>query len=284
MDEPEQQRRIKLADWIAHPDNPLTPRVLVNRLWYYIFGTGIIPTPSDLGANGVPPTHPELLDWLADEFKQSGGSIKHMQRLILNSSTFRQSGQPYPEGLARDAGGQWLWRFPPRRLEAEAIRDSILAMSGALDTRMGGPGFYLLEVQVENVMHYFPKETFGAEEFRRMVYLVKIRQEQDGIFGSFDCPDGNQVIPRRSRSNTPLQALNLFNSSFVLDQAEILAERLSREAGSSPQTTVERAFQLAFSRQPDAFEIQVSSAMIAEQGLIAFCRALYNTSEFLFVF
>jgi len=284
LDEPEQQRRVKLANWIASPDNPLTARVMVNRVWQYIFGNGIVATPSDFGANGVPPTHPELLDWLADEFVKSGWSIKHIQRLILTSNTFQQSSQPQPEGLARDAGGRLLWRFPPRRLEAEAIRDGILAVSGALDTTMGGPGFYLLDVQEENVMHYFPKEQFGPPEFRRMVYLFKIRQEQDAIFGSFDCPDGNQVIPNRSRSNTPLQALNLFNSPFVLQQAELLAARLQTDAGSDPVAQVRRAFQLAFARGPDAFESETSVAMIETEGLGAFCRALFNTSEFLFVF
>ncbi|MBI1176419.1 DUF1553 domain-containing protein [bacterium] len=284
QDAPEQSRRVKLANWIASQENPLTARVMVNRLWQYIFGNGIVATASDFGGNGVAPTHPELLDWLADEFVKGGWSIKHIQRLILNSNTFRQSSQPQPEGLARDAGDSLLWRFQPRRLEAEPIRDSILAVSGALDTRMGGPGFYLLDVQEENVMHYFPKEKFGPLEFRRMIYLFKIRQEQDAIFGSFDCPDGNQVIPHRSRSNTPLQALNLFNSQFVLQQANFLAERLRKEAGDDPKQQVTRAFELAFARRPDSFETSVSTEMIHTDGLESFCRALYNTSEFLFVF
>ena len=282
VDEPEQARRLKLANWIASEDNPLTSRVLVNRLWHYIFGAGIVETPSDLGVNGVPPTHPELLDWLADEFVRSGWSIKHMQRLILLSNTFQQSSKPRPDAAKIDAGSRLLWRFPPRRLEAEAIRDSILAVSGALDLTQGGPGFYLHRVQVENVMHYFPKEEFGAPEFRRMVYLFKIRQEQDAIFGSFDCPDGNQVIPKRSRSNTPLQALNLFNSPFVLDQADLLAERLGVE--STTESKVTRAFELAFSRPPDEYELEASIEAIDSEGIGAFCRALLNTSEFLFVF
>lgn len=284
LNEPEQQRRLKLARWIANKDNPLTARVLVNRLWHYIFGAGIVETPSDLGVNGARPTHPELLDWLAGEFIASGWSIKHMQRLILSSHTFQQSSEPRSEAATVDAGARYLWRFPPRRLEAEAIRDSILAVSGALDLTQGGPGFYLHHVEVENVMHYFPKADFGPPEFRRMVYLFKIRQEQDAIFGSFDCPDGNQVIPKRSRSNTPLQALNLFNSPFVLQQAEILTERLERECGDHVDKQIERAFHLFYSRPPDAFESRASAEMIRHQGLPAFCRALFNTSEFLFVF
>ncbi|MEM7388110.1 MAG: DUF1553 domain-containing protein, partial [Verrucomicrobiota bacterium] len=284
MNEPERQRRLKLARWIASPDNPLTARVLVNRLWHYTFGTGIVETPSDLGVNGIPPTHPELLDWLAAEFIASGWSIKHMQRLILTSRTFRQSSQPQKEALRIDTDARFLWRFPPRRLEAEAIRDSMLAVSGSLDLSMGGPGFYLHRVQVENVMHYFPRETFGPPEFRRMVYLFKIRQEQDAIFGSFDCPDGNQVMPKRNRSNTPLQALNLFNSRFVLQQAGILSDRLKNEAGEDVGRQIELAFRLFSGREVDEFEREASRKMIREEGLPAFCRALFNTSEFLFVF
>ena len=160
----------------------------------------------------------------------------------------------------------------------------MLAVSGALDPILGGPGFYLHRVQVENVMHYFPKEEFGPSEFRRMVYMFKIRQEQDAIFGSFDCPDGNQVIPKRSRSNTPLQALNLFNSAFVLQQAEILAKRLQDECRDKVEAQVERAFLLFYGRSADDFEIKASLDLIQTEGLQAFCRALYNTSEFLFVF
>ena len=284
VEEPEQQRRIKLAEWIASPRNPLTARVMVNRIWHYIFGTGIVDTPSDFGANGGVPTNPALLDWLADEFVRGGWSIKQVQKLILTSRTFGQSSAPRPDGLAVDAGARSLWRFPPRRLEGEAIRDCMLAISGAIDLRMGGPGFYLQKVEEDNVYRYFPKENFTTNDFRRMVYLTRIRGEQDSVFGAFDCPSGNQVIPKRSRSNTPLQALNLFNSNFVLQQADLLAARLRREAGEAPQAQASRAFQLMYGREPDRFEDQTSTAAIRDQGLDAFCRALYNTSEFLFVF
>ena len=284
VDEPEQQRRLKLAEWIASPRNPLTARVMVNRIWHYIFGTGLVDTPSDFGANGSTPTNPALLDWLADEFVRSGWSIKHVQKLILLSRTFGQSAAPRSEGMAVDADARLLWRFPPRRLEAEAIRDAMLAASGAIDLRMGGPGFYLQKVEVDNVYRYFPRENFSTNEFRRMVYLTRIRQEQDSVFGAFDCPSGNQVMPRRSRSNTPLQALNLFNSNFVLQQADLLAARLRREGGQKSEAQIARAFQLMYGREPDRFERKESTSMIRDQGLEAFCRALYNTSEFLFVF
>jgi len=284
VDEPEQRRRIKFAEWVASPSHPLTARVLVNRLWHYIFGAGLVDTPSDFGLNGGTPTNPELLDWLADEFVRSGWSIKHVQKLILLSGTFRQSPAPRAKGMAMDAEARLLWRFPPRRLEAESIRDSMLAASGALDLRMGGPGFHLQIVEEDNVNRYFPKETFGPKEFRRMVYLARIRQEQDSVFGSFDCPSGNQVMPKRTRSNTPLQALNLFNSNFVLQQAELLAARLQQEAGERPERQVGRAFRLLYGREPDRFEQEASVNLIRDQGLPSFCRALYNTSEFLFVF
>jgi len=284
LDAPEQQRRIQLAEWIASPTNPLTARVLVNRIWQYIFGTGLVDTPSDFGANGSTPVNPLLLDWLADEFVRSGWSIKHVQKLILLSRTFGQSATPRPAGMAIDADARLLWRFPPRRLEAEAIRDGMLAVSGAIDLRMGGPGFYLQKVEEDNVYRYFPKEQFGTNEFRRMVYLTRIRQEQDSVFGAFDCPSGNQVMPKRSRSNTPLQALNLFNGNFVLEQSDLLAARLRREAGAKREVRISRAFQLLYGREPDRFELKASEAMIRDQGLEAFCRALFNTSEFLFVF
>ena len=284
VEEPEQRRRVRLAEWIASPQNPLTARVLVNRLWHYIFGNGIVDTPSDFGANGSRPTHPELLDLLADELVRSGWSVKHMQRLILLSATFQQSSAPRADAAAVDAGGRLLWRYTPRRLEAEAIRDSMLAVSGALDLQAGGPGFYLMDVVEENVDHYFPKEKYTPAEFRRMVYLFRIRAAQDGVFGSFDCPDGGSVMAKRSRSNTPLQALNLFNSSFIVQQSDILAKRLQTEAGGQPEAQAGLAFRLFYARPPDVFELENSAAMIREHGLQSFARALYNTSEFLFVF
>lgn len=283
-DAPERDRRLRLAEWLTRPENPLVARVLVNRVWHYLFGTGLVDTPSDFGANGGRPTHPELLDWLADDFIRGGWSIKRLQRQILLSRAFRQSSSPRDDGLGVDAGARLLWRFPPRRLEAEAIRDGMLAVSGALDLRMGGPGFHLQIVEEDNVYRYFPKESFGVPEFRRMVYLSRIRQEQDSVFGAFDCPSGNQVISRRTRSNTPLQALNLFNSNFVLQQADLLAGRLRIEAGPEPARQVEHAFRHAFGRVPDRIEQDASVALVRQAGLPALCRALFNTSEFLFVF
>jgi hypothetical protein len=283
-DEAEEQRRLKLAQWITSKDNPLTARVMVNRIWHYVMGQGLVRTPGDFGANGAAPSHPLLLDWLADEFMRNDWSIKHIQRLILNSRTFRQSSKPTPMGMDKDAGGVWLWRYTPRRLSAEPMRDSILFTSGALDLKMQGPGFYLLDVQVENVMHYFPKEHFGPKEFRRMVYQTRIRQEQDAIFGAFDCPDGNQVISNRSRSNTPIQALNLFNSNFILQQSEILASRLQRDFPDSLKQQIDHAFLALHGKRPDEHEMQISKALVQSDGHASLCRALYNSSRFIFIF
>jgi mono/diheme cytochrome c family protein len=289
----DQERRLRLAEWIASTENPLTARVIVNRVWQHHFGTGFVDTPNDFGKNGSKPSHPELLDWLADELvhpTSSAGadpskawSLKHLHRLILTSATWRQSDAPRIEALKKDAACRLLWRFPPRRLEAETLRDSILAVSGNLDRTMGGPSFFLHDVDRENVYHYRPKEEFGPEESRRMVYAFKVRMEQDGIFGAFDCPDGSLVVPRRSVSTTPLQALNLFNSRFILRQSDVFAERLRREAGSDPASQVHRAWLLAFGRTPDAVEAGDAVAFIRAEGLVALCRALLNANEFLFL-
>ncbi len=282
-DTPEQLRRLRLAEWIADPSNPLTARVMVNRIWHHHFGTGIVSTPSDFGANGTTPSHPQLLDWLAAELMENGWSLKHIHRLILMSSTYRQSSQPRAEALRVDADSRFLWRFPPRRLEAEAIRDSILFVAGTLNQTAGGPGFNVFDVQKETVHHYFPKESFGPDQWRRMVYMTKIRQERDAVFGAFDCPDGGQVIPQRTSSTTPLQALNLLNSRFVLQQADYFAKRLQREAGEDVRHQVQHAFQLMFGRDPTAQEADDSIEFARQYGLPALCRALLNANEFLFL-
>ena len=280
---PEQQRRLKLAQWITTPDNPLTARVIVNRLWKHHFGTGLAATLNDLGVNGVLPTHPELLDWLAAELVSSGWSLKRIHRLILTSRSWRQSSQPRKEALAVDGGSRFLWRFPPRRLEAEVIRDNILLATGTLDSRMGGPGFSGFRVEAENVRHYHPKESYGPADWRRMLYMTKVRQEREPTFGVFDCPDFNQTVPSRSRSTTPLQSLSLLNSPFVLQQAGLLAKRLRHESGADSRAQVARACQLALGREPTREELADASGLVAEHTLEAFCRALFNANEFLFL-
>ena len=278
-----QKRRLALARWMTHPANPLTARVMVNRIWQHHFGEGLVSTPSDFGVNGATPTHPELLDWLASEFVASGWSMKHLHRLIVNSETYRQSSEAREKGLTVDAASRFLWRYPPRRLEAEPIRDAILAVSGRLDLRAGGLGFSFFEPNDNYVRVYAPRREWPADTFRRMVYGTVVRQRPDGVFGSFDCPDGGQIAPKRSRSTTPLQAFNLLNSGFMMQQAEFFAARLEKEAGNDANAQVQRAFALAFQRQPDRQERDAGAKLIREQGAKIFCRALFNASEFIYV-
>jgi hypothetical protein len=280
-DTPESERRMALAKWLTDSKNPLTARVMMNRLWHYHFGTGIVDTPSDLGFNGGKPSHPELLDWLAAEFMKRGWSLKGMHRLIMNSAAYRQSSTANDAGLKADSGSRLLWRFPTRRIEAEPLRDTILAVSGVLDLTMGGPGFDLFEPNDNYVKVYQSKQEFGADTFRRMIYQSKPRVQLDDTFGAFDVPDAGQIAPRRTSSTTPLQALNFLNSTFAMQQAGLFAARLEKEAGKAAEAQVKRAFQLAYQRDPRADELSASTQLISEHGLAMFCRALLNTSEFM---
>ena len=308
-DAPEGQRRAALARWLGRPDNPLPARVLVNRVWAWHFGRGLVETPSDFGFNGGRPSHPELLDWLASQFilpsprwgegfsasppsplggegsgvRGFGWRLKPLHRLIMLSATYRQSSRPTDSGLSVDRGNRLLWRFAPRRLEAEEIRDGLLAVSGALDRRMGGPGYNVWEKNTNYVTVFRPKVRLGPEEFRRMVYQFKPRSQQDPTFGVFDCPDAALARPRRTASTTVLQALNLLNGRCVLDQAELFARRLRCEVGADPSRQAERAFRLAFGRSPSEKELRASAALIRSHGIAALCRALYNANEFLYV-
>ena len=282
-DEPEQVRRVALARWLIRPENPLPARVMANRLWQHHFGTGIVPTPSDFGKNGISPSHPELLDRLAGELVRGDWSLKRVHRLILTSAAYRQASRPSERGLAVDASSGLLWRFPPRRLEAEAVRDSILAVTGSLDLAMHGPGFSVFVPNDNYVRVYIPKSEWTHEQWRRMIYMTKVRMEQDPVFGALDCPDAGQATARRSRSTTALQALNLFNSTFMLQQSDLLAARVKSEAGEDPATQVRRLFALAFSREPSSEEIAGAKTLIKEHGLAALCRAVLNANEFMFV-
>ena len=277
----ERERRVALAEWIASGDNPLTARVMANRLWHYHFGRGLVETPSDFGLNGARPSHPELLDWLASEFIERGWSIKAIHRLIVTSATYRQSSAMHEHGRAVDADARLLWRCVPRRLEAEVIRDAMLAVAGNLNLKMGGPGFDLFDPSDNYVKVYNSRTKFGPEEWRRMIYQAKPRMQLENTFGVFDCPDAGQIVPRRTSSVTPLQALNLLNSPFILQQAEALATRVEREAKDNAQ--IERAFQLALNRPPASEEVMAARKLVDEHGLPALCRALLNASEFLYV-
>jgi hypothetical protein len=280
---PEADRRMALARWIGSPDNPLAARVLVNRLWHHHFGAGLVRTPGDFGFNGGEPSHPELLDWLATELVARDWRCKAIHRLILLSTAYRQSSAVQPAARAKDSQGRLLWRFNPRRLEAEVIRDRVLWTSGVLSNAMGGAGYDVFESNSNYVKVYAPKRAFGPAEWRRMVYQDKPRMRQDATFGEFDCPDASQMVARRNSSTTALQALNLLNSPFMLEQASLLADRLRREAGDDVERQVERAFWLAFGRAVESDERQAACRLIDQEGLLVFCRAMYNANEFLYL-
>ncbi|MEX2171754.1 MAG: DUF1553 domain-containing protein [Pirellulales bacterium] len=278
----EQQRRLSLADWIASPQHPLTARVMANRIWQGHFGIGLVDTANDFGLNGTEPTHPELLDWLASEFVGSDWSIKHMHRLIVLSATYRQSARHDAVADAKDADIRLLWRYPPRRLDGETIRDSMLAVSGRLNLKMGGPGYNLFD-QRGGLAGFEPIESFTGDGLRRMIYAHRVRRERDAVFGAFDCPDAGQSAGRRRESTTPIQALNLFNSRFTIEQADAFAARVTADAGTDSKEQIERTYQLALSRDPRPEEIADAEPVVKQFGMATLCRALFNSNEFLFL-
>jgi hypothetical protein len=278
-DEP--TRRLMLAKWICDEKNPLTARVMVNRIWQHHFGRGIAATPSDFGANGTPPTHPELLDWLANDFMSHGWTMKRLHRLIMLSNTYQQTNHTNEKGMAVDAGNQFLWRMPLQRLEAEAIRDSILSASGKLKFDMGGPGYQLFKYRVVNIAIYDTLDEQSSTTWRRAVYQQSPRAIREDMLASYDLPETAQRAPRREVTTTPLQALTSLNSVFVQQQSAFFAERLKKDAGERPEAQIARAFVLAFGREPSANELAASSAFVPKQGLAAFCRAILNANEFL---
>ena len=207
-----------------------------------------------------------------------------MHREILLSATYKQSSQSDPDALGVDADTRYLWRYPPKRLEAEAIRDAVLAVSGKLDRKMGGPGFRLYQYTVDNVATYLPREKFGPETYRRSVYQQAARSVRDDILGTHDCPDSTLPQPRRVITTTPLQALGLLNNPFMLDQARAFAERLEAEVPfPDAAARVRRAYLLAFGRAPAAEETSAATELISQHGLIVLCRAVLNANEFVYV-
>ena len=284
------KRRAAFANWIASGDNPLTSRVMVNRIWHHVFGTGIVATTSDFGKAGAPPSNQELLDWLAAEFvsPQSSGknakpwSMKNMIRTLVMSKAFRQSNAPIAAGLEKDAGATLLWRFPPKRVEAEVIRDSILQASGSLDRTIGGKS-YRIHNEKKTYAQWQVVKNYGPETWRRMLYQERMRRVDDQMFTAFDFPDCGQVRAKRPVSTTPLQALNLMNSDFVLAQAKLIADRAKSEAGDDDAKAIKRCFELLLSRQPDESELQDCLKLAEQTELSMVCRTLVNTNEFAFL-
>jgi hypothetical protein len=269
-------RRTALARWLTRPDNPLPSRVMVNRLWQYHFGRGLVSTPSDFGRLGELPSHPELLDWLAAEFVAQGWSLKAMHRLIMTSATYRQTAlRPAPAVVRqKDPENRLLWRMNTRRLEIEPIRDAMLCVSGELDTTMGGPAV-------------------ASTEPRRTIYAKVMRNTHDPLCDAFDAPDGSNTTPTRNITITPTQSLILINGAWTLARAKALARRLERIAGSDGVERITLAYRLAFGRVPTQAELSDAEAFLTrESGATAstdspawidFCHALLNANEFLYV-
>ncbi|NBV52125.1 MAG: DUF1553 domain-containing protein [Verrucomicrobia bacterium] len=276
-DADEGERRVALANWITQ-DNPITARVLANRLWHYHFGTGLVDTPSDFGFLGSKPTHPELLDFLAQRLVASGWKLKAVHREIVLSQTYLQSADFNPVAARADKDARLLWRFPPRRLGAEEIRDTLLATAGQLKLEpMGGPGFRLYRYLVNNVSTYIPLDTQGPETYRRAVYHQNARASVVDVLNDFDLPDIAFAAPKRANTTSPLQALTLFNNSFTLDMAKALATRLE---GADP---IAQAYSFALQRQPTSTERAAAEKLIAKHGKPAFCRALLNSNALIFI-
>lgn len=282
-DAPEAVRRQKFADWLADPRNPLPARVMANRVWHHHFGQGIVATPNDFGVSGSRPTHPELLDWLASRFIEGRWSVKSLHRLIVHSATYRQTADFNERAAAIDADNTLLWRQAPRRLEAEAVRDAMLAVSGQLNRQLGGPGFRPFDAIPFPANAYAIADKTGPEFNRRTVYRMNVNSGKDPLLDAFDCPDPSVKTPRRGVTTTPLQALGLMNSSFVQRQAKHLAERAAQAAPDDVPAAIEAAWRLALGRPPTASEAARAADAARDRGLSSVCWALLNSTEFVYV-
>ena len=282
-DAPEAQRRLKFAEWLADPGNPLPARVMVNRVWHLHFGQGLVATPNDFGVSGARPSHPALLDWLAVKFIESGWSVKALHRLIVTSGTYRQTSDMDAKAAAIDADDQLLWRFPPRRLEGEVVRDAMLAVSGQINLETGGPSFRPFDALKFPANAYVPADKIGPEFNRRTVYRMNVNSGKEPLLDAFDCPDPSVKTPRRGVTTTPLQALGLMNNSFVQRQAGYLAERAMTESNHEFPAAVQTAYRLAFGRSATAPEAKRALAVAKERGLANVCWALLNSTEFIYV-
>ncbi|MXY68703.1 MAG: DUF1553 domain-containing protein [Acidobacteriia bacterium] len=285
VDAPEAERRLALAKWIASDDNVLAARVIVNRVWMHHFGQPFLRNPSDFGVNGGVPSHPELLDWLAHRLIHTHNwRLKPLHREIVLSAAYRQSSTFRKNAARVDSDGAFLWRYPPRRLGAEELRDAILRTSGNLDRHMGGPGFRLYRYTVDNVATYYPLGEFSPDTYRRGIYHQHARSVKPELLGEFDCPETSLPAPKRITTTSPLQALTLLNSTFVVDQASSFAALVETESDEAEAGFVEAAWRRAYLREPSAVERQSATEFVAQHGLEALSRAILNSNEFLYVF
>jgi hypothetical protein len=308
-------RRAALARWIASPSNPLTARVMVNRLWMHHFGRGLVASTGDFGVLGDLPSHAKLLDYLASELIREGWSLKKMHRLMMTSAVYQQAAVPTSDapGRSKDPDNRLLWRMMPRRIEAEVMRDAMLAASGELSLKMHGPSV-LPQLPAGLSGRYGWKATRGAaEQNRRSIYLVVKRNTHLPLLKSFDVPDTNQACSRRDKTTTPSQALVLLNDRWPLRRAQAMAGRVLREVGTEPSKAIAQAFEIAYCRRPTADElaecesflqsqarqaaeriekkqkvalpIKPPASLAKETGVawVDLCHALLNSNEFLYV-
>ena len=290
-------RRRALADWIASPDNPLTARVIVNRVFQHHFGRGLVRTTSDFGVQGSLPTHPELLDWLAGHFIQEGWSLKRLHRLILTSQSYQASATPTAEALKADPANDLFSRFDMRRLTAEEIRDSVLWVGGSGNPRMYGPGMYVALPKEVLASQSVPGKGWGnspkVEQARRSIYIHVKRSLLSPVLLSFDLAETDRSTPVRFATTQPTQALGMLNGSFFNEQARVLADRIRAEVGSQPRAQVRRALHRVTTRPPSDLEISRGVALLelltSEEGLgataalDAFCLLAFNLNEFLYL-
>jgi len=267
--------RLQLARWIASEDHPLTARVMVNRIWQHHFGYGLVRTPGNFGKLGEKPTHPELLDYLASEFVRGGWSVKSMHRLMMLSATYQQSSSGEPQTVAADADNRLWGRMELRRLEAESIRDSLLAISGRLDPSFGG------------------RPTREINSRRRTLYLMTVRSDKSGFPFLFDMADPENIVDERTVSTVAPQALFLLNNSFALEQIAPLVERILGEAGTGERERIELAYELLYGRPPREEEAALGTKFLAaiqargepkvEAAWEQYCQALLCANEFIYV-
>jgi hypothetical protein len=276
-------RRLALANWIASPDNPLTARVIVNRLWQQHFGRGLVATASEFGVHGAKPSHPELLDYLATELVTAGWRLKAIHRLILLSDTYQQTSAATPETRAKDPDNALVSRMNRRRLEGEAVRDTLLFVGGRLNPAMGGPGVVLPDAAgVAGGSRQVAATPDKGQHVRRSVYLFSRRSLRQPFLEAFDLPDSNLSCPKREQSTTAPQALALLNAPEAAAAAKALADRVTREAPTSAGQ-IDRAFRLALGRGPTPAEQERATAFLADAPLSELCRALLNLNEFVYV-
>ncbi|MBI1370173.1 MAG: DUF1553 domain-containing protein [Planctomycetes bacterium] len=283
-DADEGDARAALAQWIVDRNNPLTWRSIVNRLWQHHFGHGIVDTPNDFGHMGALPTHPELLDWLATQFRDSGQSIKAMHRLICTSATYRQVSTDDPAKAKIDGSNQYLWRFNRLKLEAEPIWDATLAAAGELDLKMGGPGFRVFGFKDDHSPHYKYQEYDPNDPatHRRSIYRMIVRSVPDPLMATLDCADPSQIVDKRTETLTPLQALSLMNNPFMITMSEHFAKRVEAMA-PDVSGRINAAYRLALGRSVTPQELSALAPLAQQYGMANVCRLILNSNEFIFV-